>query len=115
MRNRYDQSTIDAIRKTIAAEALDPENHDARSLANSVNRLAEAEGYVYADAVIDYALAHENGGVQAARDEAMDLLARGADDSWSGRANDNRRAYFDGVREAVRDRRYADLRVPRGE
>lgn len=39
----------------------------------------------------------------------QDLLLRGADDSWSGRANDGRRARFDGTREAVR---WAIKRVP---
>lgn len=31
----------------------------------------------------------------------MDLLTRGADDTWSGRGNDVKRAYFDGVRSAA--------------
>lgn len=32
-----------------------------------------------------------------------DLLAQGADDDWSGRCNDVRRAYHDGVRQAARE------------
>lgn len=37
------------------------------------------------------------------RETLLDELLRGADDAWSGRANDLRRATHDGVRVAIRD------------
>ena len=39
----------------------------------------------------------------------FDLVSRGADDSWSGRRNDSKRAAFDAVRDWARDQAF-DLR-----
>jgi len=38
-------------------------------------------------------------------DVIIDLLIAGADDTWSGRGNDIRRARFDGIREACKKMR----------
>ena len=73
----------------------------AMDLARSVVSLAEAEGAHSVFALVDQMKA--NGREDAdIRDALVSMLIRGADDSWSGRANDARRAQFDGVREAVR-------------
>lgn len=42
---------------------------------------------------------------------ARELLDRGADDSWSGRGNDLRRAIFDAQRNFIRDLRYEGVKV----
>jgi hypothetical protein len=44
----------------------------------------------------------------------VSLLARGADDTWSGRHNDVRRAYFDGVRAELQSRILMVSAVRRG-
>lgn len=93
-----------------AAEAVDRERQNlaagiaqgvpAMDLARSVVSLAEAEGVHSVFQVVDRMKARNSENVDI-REYLVSLLVRGADDSWSGRANDARRAQFDGVREAV--------------
>lgn len=72
----------------------------AMDLARSIVSLAEAEGIHEVFALVDQA---KSRGMEdaAIRDRLVSMLVHGADDSWSGRANDARRARFDGVRDAV--------------
>ncbi len=72
---------------------------DAERLAKEVNILAEAEGKAWAWGSIAMALANGATVEQA----ILTVALRRVDDSWSGRANDNRRAYADGVRLAADD------------
>lgn len=93
-----------------AAEAVDRQRQNlaagitqgfpAMDLARSIVSLAEAEGVHEVFAVVDQMKARN---VESAdiRDRLVSMLVQGADDSWSGRANDARRARFDGVRDAV--------------
>lgn len=106
MRARYNRDSLTRLRQSLAAAAADQRPED---LSYAVNELAKAQGYVEASEHIDYALNHEDGGKQAAIAEALGLLVRGPDDGWSGRTNDVRRSYFDGVRVAIDDRRWSDL------
>ena len=70
----------------------------AEAWARFANELAELEGTAYAYNALHRAC--------VAVDEvelsevALALLAEGADDGWSGRTNDVRRARFDGIRTA---------------
>ena len=72
----------------------------AVDLARSIVSLAEAEGVHEVFALVDQMKARNIEG-DAIRDRLVSMLIQGADDSWSGRANDARRARFDGVRDAV--------------
>lgn len=72
----------------------------AMDLARSIVSLAEAEGVHYVFALVDQMKARNVEG-DAIRDSLVSMLIQGADDAWSGRANDARRARFDGVRDAV--------------
>lgn len=93
-----------------AAEVVDRERQNlangiaegipAMDLARSVLSLAEAEGVHSVFQVVNRMKARNAEDVDI-REHLVSLIVRGADDSWSGRANDARRAQFDGVREAV--------------
>ena len=81
------------------AEAIG-QGFPAMDLARSIVSLAEAEGVHEVFALVDQ-MKSRNIEDDSIRDRLVSLLVRGADDSWSGRANDARRAQFDGVRDAV--------------
>lgn len=72
------------------------------AVAASANRMAEVEGahkaWAIAAAILRGAL---DSGTVADPTRLWALLLDGADDTWSGRGNDVRRAYADGVRRAV--------------
>lgn len=72
----------------------------AMDLARFIVSLAEAEGVHEVFALVEQmkSRAIEDAAI---RDRLVSMLVQGADDSWSGRANDARRARFDGVRDAV--------------
>lgn len=74
--------------------------NDAMDLARQILSLAEAEGvheiFQGVDAMRKRGLSNAD-----VRERLVDALTRGADDSWSGRTNDARRARFDGIREAI--------------
>lgn len=75
------------------------------------NELAEAEGQAQTWArfrnVVDYAeREHLTLDKSMVQEIALDMLSNGADDGWSGRTNDVKRAHFDGVRKAVSNTRY---------
>lgn len=81
-------------------------------------RLAEYEGMVEMFTILDQIEAHgRKKGVSEDRiafhllEEIVNRLALGADDTWSGRGNERKRAYFDGVREAAREARYGIKRM----
>jgi hypothetical protein len=101
-----DEQILDGVRYTKAALATalaDDRYTDSESLAKMVNGIAEAEGRAYVFGSIrdlrirfgddrDVIVRHLTSAV---------LLPAIGQDTWSGRANDARRAYLDGVKDAV--------------
>lgn len=79
--------------------AVASDTHSDR-LATLVNRIAEAEGALglWARAAAMVAAGKDNAALTGYVARA---LMNGADDTWSGRSNDARRANFDGRREAA--------------
>jgi hypothetical protein len=83
----------------------------AGSITDYLNEVAEAQGALTVVAeyeeVLDYTQdADEFDPVKAnlaVIETLTRIVLRGADDTWSGRGNDARRAYFDGVRETADD------------
>lgn len=74
--------------------------------------VAEAEGKAMAWVRLEQMVAYktEKGLVGVTEDDvisiAFDILSGGADDSWSGRGNDVKRARFDGMRAACSDMKW---------
>ena len=80
----------------------------ADNIAAGANRIADLEGQLHVLQLL--ARAQQNG----ASNEAMERILfrealRGPDDAWSGRGNDVRRAYADGIRRGI-DEALWDLR-----
>lgn len=99
-----DRNMLLASAATIAADPA----ADAARWAEFANKLAEAEGKAQALGGLHHALTvrarkGEEITAELVKSLAFNQLAMGADDSWSGRGNDNQRARFDGVRAALRD------------
>lgn len=97
---------IEAARAEVTAAVT--ANFTADRLAKAVNGVAHAEGYADALTTARYVLIHHADSdarttAIALIDAMSDALTLGADDEWSGRANDVRRARFDGVRAAAKD------------
>ena len=90
---------VDRARQNLA-EAIG-QGSPAMDLARSIVSLAEAEGVHDVFALVDKMKAHGSEDADI-RERLVSVLVQGADDSWSGRANDARRARHDGVRAAVR-------------
>lgn len=101
-------STKERLAAKLAEAATD--GTESRGLMSLVEAIANAEGQESTYALFSTAAAYavkEGEDVKATvLDAALRLLEAGADDNWSGRGNDVRRARFDGVREAVRDVRF---------
>lgn len=70
-------------------------------LADYVNAVADAEGQMMAAS--EFVSYLQNGATRSRAIVAVNsrALASGADDRWSGRTNDARRAFFDGKREMI--------------
>lgn len=73
--------------------------------------VAEAEGSYVAwarlSAMVEYKVANSTAVTEAdVIATAFDLLSDGADDEWSGRENDVKRARFDGVRSACSNMKF---------
>lgn len=74
----------------------------AEDLAKVLNDLAKEEGRMLVRHALRNALA-EKASVNQIRQHLLSFTLNGADDTWSGRANDVRRAHFDGVLAEVRE------------
>lgn len=70
------------------------------NLAKIVNQIAEAEGNLKAFEYKDRMDARHMPLVTQL-ERMHDLMAQGAEDTWSGRENDAQRAHYDGVRAAA--------------
>lgn len=70
------------------------------NLAKIVNEIAEAEGHLEVFMRKDRMDAR-NVPMVDQLERLNDIMAMGADDTWSGRENDAKRAHFDGVRAAA--------------
>lgn len=80
--------------------ALWEEVKDWGNIASDAAQKAEEAGRLWVRTTTKYVI--ENGGDEATILNAwLILLISGPDDSWSGRGNDARRAYFDGVRDQI--------------
>jgi hypothetical protein len=94
---------VQRLHERLAAErlalvsAVRNEGYMAVQLADYLNRMATAEGRVHAAESIIRAVDRE-----AAADIAIGLAVH-TDDTWSGRTNDVRRAFTDGVLEVARN------------
>lgn len=97
-------AAVQAARQELAvtARTATPEQ-----LAKLVNTVAYTEGYHTTRDTLRTVV--ERRGVQAARGVALRLANADPDDTWSGRANDVRRAKADGVRQAIADALYEEL------
>ena len=73
---------------------------DGRSIAREANMIAYDEGIVRIASMMISALKRELSAGEI-KTSLLDILARGADDNWSGRGNDVRRSYHDGVLDMV--------------
>ena len=89
-------------RKSALAEHLtNPEIAiDGRSIAREAGMIAYDEGIARVVSMMVSARKRElsAGEIKTA---LLDILARGADDNWSGRGNDVRRSYHDGMLDTI--------------
>lgn len=97
--------------KGAAADLAASGTATAEDWARFANSLAETEGKATAWAQIQATVRYfEREGLEltdaAVLETIVEILSRGADDVWSGRANDVRRARFDGVRNACTTAKY---------
>lgn len=106
---KTEQATVflAAVKSGAAALAADP-NVTAANWGDFSLKVAEAEGASAAWNLLQRMVDHKNGEIcqGGVNGVAMDLLVNGADDSWSGRSNDLKRARFDGVRAACSDMKW---------
>lgn len=95
---------IAQLKRQISTEATvqveDPSATSARGLAALVTALAYHEGEYAVYQTVRSAVQRDKTADEI-RATLLEILARGADDTWSGRNNDVRRARFDGIREGV--------------
>lgn len=82
----------------LSSITFDTENFSISEFSYDAVTIATKQGRKYALEMIKRALEHPKGGHKEAADTAASLLMVGADDTSSGRGNDLRRAYHDGVR-----------------
>lgn len=85
------------IRKRIAKNA---EKGDFSLLVENANSLAEAQGAVRVFSLLEL-MEKGNAPTLERIMDLNDLVACGADDSGSGRGNDGRRSYYDGMRQVL--------------
>ena len=73
---------------------------DGRTIAREANMIAYDEGIARVASMMVSARKRElsAGEIKTA---LLDILARGADDNWSGRGNDVRRSYHDGMLDTI--------------
>ena len=92
--------------KLKAADAIEITGHpydwtSSEVWARFANELAKLEGAAYAYNELRHACGAATEIEKSYLSEvALELLSKGADDGWSGRTNDVRRARFDGIRTA---------------
>lgn len=93
---------VEAARAKVAKLAT--EGYRAEELGRAVAFLAECEGALKAITLVQRGLAYADrtGETVDLKDELLDVLVVGADDSWSGRGNDLKRSEFDGYRAQAR-------------
>ena len=91
---------IQAARKALA-EAAAGDEVDGCRLAGYVNDVASAEGAANARYRYRAVMRQDGGTHEKAMAHVVALMFNGADDTWSGRGNDAKRAKFDGYCEAA--------------
>lgn len=95
---------LEATKNGAAALASD-ENATAENWGRFALQVAEAEGKAMAWSRLSHMATYKaTKGEEVTQADvigiAFDILSGGADDSWSGRGNDIKRARFDGMRDA---------------
>ena len=73
---------------------------DGRSIAREANMIAYDEGIARVASMMISALKRELS-AEEIKTALLDILARGADDNWSGRGNDVSRSYHDGMLDMI--------------
>lgn len=97
------QDRLAEMKAALAADlAASPDEFDSERIAKAANAIAAQEGAIRVRVVLASLEANEVSADGTARALLRESL-RGPDDQWSGRANDVRRAYADGHREALND------------
>lgn len=98
---------VNRTRETIAKSAGE-DQHNSEILAGGVVAMAEAEGVARAQYTFRLALVgmldqghSEEDAIAYAKEAVTGLLLATPNDTWSGRRNDARRAFADGLREAA--------------
>lgn len=110
---RKAQQATDTLSQTkgrAATLAADP-NADSQAWAQFANVVAELEGTARAWSRLQLMAEYMTKKGLAISEEdvvgcAFELLSGGADDEWSGRGNDVKRARFDGIRKAANDMKW---------
>lgn len=105
------RSRRDSLREGIAKTITNADSNELlfANLAGKVNELAQVEGnWTVALEVMHHVVSlrqHDITGAAFCADLLVHLsqLATTSDDRWSGRGNDARRSFEDGIREAVKD------------
>jgi len=97
----------DSRRRTLREAAIE-DSVGVDDLARMVNDIADAEGQAHVYAIAAHVNGKDGWASQADADAAIrewvtSLLTAGADDTWSGRTNDAKRAHWDGIRTAAGD------------
>lgn len=97
-------SYLTAVKSGAATLAAD-ENTTGETWGAFALKVAEAEGAASAWARLAQFVAHRGDEATEAdiKGVAFDMMVNGADDTWSGRGNDIKRARFDGIRSASSD------------
>lgn len=97
------QDRLAEMKDALAADlAADPGAFDADRIAKAANAIAAQEGVIRVRAVVA-GLKTNHASDEEAQRALLNEALRVPDDTWSGRANDVRRAYADGHREALND------------
>lgn len=101
----------DSIREYIEATQQEVDKYTGEGrlgekFAQHANGIARAEGRLFVldgIAVVMGDISRDTAAsIKYAKQVTIDAALRGSDDTWSGRGNDNRRAFYEGVVEAVR-------------
>lgn len=97
---------VKALKRELADKIIDALAEDtylpAEHIAKATNRIAEKEGALEVAHLVKHAEANEASTETLTRMLLREAV-RSADDTWSGRGNDVRRAFADGRRNAIDD------------
>lgn len=93
---------VQAERERLVRHVAD--GNGADSLANVLNAIAEAEGYL--STITTVQSIYDGHGRERVTAWLLRTVSNGPDDTWSGRTNDVRRSRFNGILRCVQDLEY---------